>query len=79
MIGRKPLSGKRQQVPKSLRIVSGKGGRDVYKRQAAIKDAFGSIDKKAVFQEAKNLFTSMRKDGSLNDVGGGVDISDEEE
>ncbi len=46
---------------------------------AAIKDAFGSIDKKAVFQEAKNLFTSMRKDGSLNDVGGGVDISDEEE
>lgn len=44
-----------------------------------IKDAFSSIDKKAVFQEAKNLFTSMRKDGSLNDVGGGVDISDEEE
>lgn len=46
---------------------------------AAIKDAFASIDKKAVFNEAKNLFTSMRKDGSLNDVGKDVDISDEEE
>ena len=46
---------------------------------AAIKEAFASIDKKAVFNEAKNLFTSMRKDGSLNEVGKDVDISDEEE
>ena len=45
---------------------------------ASIKEAFSNIDKKAVFKEAKNLFTSMRKDGSLNEVGKDVDISDED-
>ena len=46
---------------------------------ASIKDAFASIDKKAIFKEAKDLFTSMRKDGSLNEVGKDVDISDDDE
>ena len=46
---------------------------------ASIKDAFASIDKKAIFKEAKDLFTSMRKDGSLNEVGKDIDISDDDE
>lgn len=46
---------------------------------STIKDAFASIDKKALFNEAKDLFNSMRKDGSLHDVGKDVDISDDED
>lgn len=46
---------------------------------ASIKAAFASIDKKAVFKEAKDLFTSMQKDGTLNEVGKDVDISDDDE
>lgn len=45
---------------------------------ASMKAAFASIDVKAIFKEAKNIFTDMRKDGSLNRASEGVDISDEE-
>lgn len=46
---------------------------------ATMKAAFSSVDKKAVFKEAKDLFTAMRKDGTLNEVSAGVDISDDSE
>ena len=47
--------------------------------KAYIKDAFASIDKKAVIKEAKNLFTDMRNDGTLDDMGKGVDINPEDD
>ena len=45
----------------------------------SIKMAFSSIDKKAVLNEAKNLFMQMRKDGSLDEAGKNIDISTEED
>ena len=44
-----------------------------------IKDAFASIDKKAVIREAKSLFTEMRNNGSLDEVGNSVDIDPDED
>ena len=45
----------------------------------SVKEAFANIDAKAIFKEAKDLFTTMRKDGTLNEVSEGVDISDDSE
>lgn len=45
----------------------------------AIKTSMADIDKKALMKEAKNLFTQMRKDGSLDEAGKNVDISMDEE
>ena len=45
----------------------------------SVKAAFANIDAKAIFKEAKDLFTTMRKDGTLNEVSEGVDISDDSE
>ena len=45
----------------------------------SVKEAFANIDAKTIFKEAKDLFTTMRKDGTLNEVSEGVDISDDSE
>lgn len=45
---------------------------------ASMKAAFANIDLKIVFKEAKNIFMDMKKDGSINQIGENVDISDEE-
>ena len=45
----------------------------------SVKAAFADIDAKIIFKEAKKLFTTMRKDGTLNEVSEGVDISDDSE
>lgn len=45
----------------------------------SVKAAFTNIDTKAIFKEATDLFTAMRKDGTLNEVSEGVDISDDSE
>ena len=45
----------------------------------SVKEAFANIDAKVIFKEAKDLFTTMRKDGTLNEVSEGVDISDDSE
>lgn len=44
-----------------------------------VKSAMASIDMKVIFKEAKNIFMDMRRDGSLEQMGAEVDISDEEE
>lgn len=44
----------------------------------SIKQSLSSIDKKAALKEAKEIFTSMRKDGSLDRVGKDIDVSMEE-
>lgn len=46
---------------------------------AAIKASIAGMDKKAIMKEAKNLFMEMRKDGSLDEAGKTVDISDDGE
>ena len=44
----------------------------------AFKSALNDVDKKEVIKEAKNLFTHMRKDGSLDEMGKDVEFEKED-